>query len=97
MIRELVAGLEFSTTTAGYWEATTRGVLAIQSCDACSHTQHPRARCALRAAGRSRIRFNLRLGTSVYPKFTIGARLVPSSVGRCRMCSDWSTWRMDRG
>ena len=41
MIPELLEDHAPSQTTAGFWEAAGRGVLAIQTCEHCGHAQHP--------------------------------------------------------
>lgn len=88
MIPELLTGHAPSEVTAGFWEATARGQLAIQRCAACRRFQHPpRAVCG--GCGGTDLAFTTVSGRGTLYSHTVVERaflpelrpLVPYAIG----------------
>lgn len=88
MIPELLTGHGPSEVSAGFWEATARGELAIQRCELCPRFQHPpRAVCA--ACGGTDLGFTAVSGRGTLYSHTVVERaflpelrsVVPYAIG----------------
>ena len=73
MIAALIAQVQSSPPTEGFWLAAARGELAIQTCLVCGHEQHPpRATCG--ACGSSDLEFRAKSGRGNIYSFTVVVR-----------------------